>query len=54
MTGPTIFFDAGNSLQAVLSKLSELPVIDLTVRRPTIEELFMSDYRSVDGEENGQ
>lgn len=48
------FFDAGNSLQAVLSKLSELPVIDLTVRRPTIEELFMSDYRSVDGEENGQ
>lgn len=39
------FFQTVESLQAALSKLSQLPIVDLTIRRPTIEELFMDDYR---------
>ncbi|MFC7681588.1 ABC transporter ATP-binding protein [Paenibacillus sp. GCM10028914] len=37
----------GESLQAVLVKLSELPIVDLMIRRPTIEELFMDDYKTI-------
>ncbi|SMF88312.1 ABC-2 type transport system ATP-binding protein [Paenibacillus uliginis N3/975] len=43
----------GQSLQVALSKLSQLPIADLTIRRPTIEELFMNDYRA-DGEKEGR
>lgn len=42
----------GDSLQAALNKLSELPILDLSIRRPTIEELFLEDYRA--SEEGGE
>lgn len=45
------FLSTGESLQAALAKLSQLPIVDLTIRRPTIEELFMDDYRTAREEE---
>ncbi|ASA23529.1 ABC transporter ATP-binding protein [Paenibacillus donghaensis] len=35
----------GNRLQQTLTALSQLPLKAITVRRPTIEEMFMEDYR---------
>ncbi|MFP4975702.1 ABC transporter ATP-binding protein [Paenibacillus sp. CN-4] len=55
---PQVTFDGmqhhlrtGDRLPAVLERLAGLPVRDLTIRRPTIEELFMDDYRKDGGEQ---
>lgn len=37
--------EAKGSIQDVLAALSALPVKELEVRRPTIEEMFLDDYR---------
>ncbi|WP_054958442.1 ABC transporter ATP-binding protein [Paenibacillus dakarensis] len=57
---PSVTFDgvqhllhSSESLQKVLAKLSQLPIKDLSIRRPTIEELFMNDYKDA-GEGTGQ
>lgn len=42
--------NTGDSLQTALVKLSQLPILDLSIRRPTIEELFMDDYRASEKE----
>ncbi|QCT02269.1 ABC transporter related protein [Paenibacillus algicola] len=37
---------SGPKLSSLLAALSGLPVQDLEIRRPTLEELFMDDYRA--------
>lgn len=45
------FDTGGNPLSNTLAALSRLPIADLTIRRPTIEEMFMDDYRVQHAEE---
>ncbi|NMO94747.1 ABC transporter ATP-binding protein [Paenibacillus lemnae] len=58
MLDPAVQFDgvhhhleaSGTQLSALLVRLAELPLADLEIRRPTIEELFMNDYRAAEKE----
>jgi len=45
---------SGSRLQETLSLLASLPVEDVTIRRPTVEELFMDDYREQPASEGGR
>lgn len=40
--------NTGTSLQTALMKLSQFSIMDLSIHRPTIEEMFMDDYRAAE------
>lgn len=47
-------FHVGNNLQEALKWLAEKDIDDLNIRRPTLEERFMDEYRKSERIEGGQ
>ncbi|RKP46726.1 ABC transporter ATP-binding protein [Cohnella endophytica] len=47
-------FHIGESLQETLKLLADKPLADLNIRRPTLEERFMDEYRKTEDREGGE